>query len=108
VTSAPGDPRSTAQWRRIRKQVIALSTTCAICQLPLYPDAKPRTRWSTSVDHVRPLRMGGDPYDRANLRAVHLGCNVRSENTSRRSGRGKHGGARGGAKVPRRWSSGRW
>lgn len=67
-----------AAWRRARATAIAAARgICQLCGYPLRPDAKPRTPWSTSVDHIKPLYLGGDPYAASNLRACHLRCNVR-------------------------------
>jgi 5-methylcytosine-specific restriction endonuclease McrA len=68
---------------------------CAICGRPLDPEAPARSRWASSVDHIAPLKAmrGLDAaeqrqlaLDPANLRAVHVGCNTRRENVSRRRG----------------------
>jgi 5-methylcytosine-specific restriction endonuclease McrA len=109
-SKAGDDPRRTPQWRRVRAQIIAASRICGLCGRPLCPDAPPRTRWSTTVDHRIPLRMGGAPFDTANLRAAHLRCNVMAENRSRRGGNGRHGGPRRGQPVrqPQPWQSRQW
>jgi len=78
-----GDELRSGQWRKIRLRVIANSTQCALCGQPLVPDAAPRTRWSTSVDHIVPRSLGGPtlPHNwRTSLRAVHYGCNSRRGN----------------------------
>ena len=78
-----GDDLRSHAWRKARKRVIANATHCAICGQPLVPDAAPRTRWSTSVDHVHPRSLGGPlvPHDwRLSLQAVHYGCNSRRGN----------------------------
>lgn len=65
-----------ARWRKARANAIAAAHgICQLCGYALRPDAPPRSKWSTEVDHVRPLYQGGDPYDLANLRAVHKACN---------------------------------
>ena len=72
-------------WWRARAIVLAQATHCAICRRPLQPDAPPKSRWSSSVDHIIPVsrtkhlppdeqrRLAVDP---SNLRAVHYGCNA--------------------------------
>jgi len=68
----------TGAWRKLRARVVKNATHCALCGQPLVPDAAPRTRWSTSVDHVVPRSLGGPtlPHNwQTNLRAVHYGCN---------------------------------
>lgn len=71
------DVRGSAKWKRVRAVVLRQATHCAVCGLALVPDARPRSRWSSSVDHIVPLERGGAPFDLGNLRAVHLGCNAR-------------------------------
>ena len=101
MPSMPGDPRWTAEWKRLRAQLIARASTCAICGRWLDKDAPPRTRWRPTVDHIVPLARGGDPYDPGNLRVVHNRCNVIRENTSRRGGQS-------GLPTRRRWHSRDW
>jgi len=71
------NPRNTSRWRRLRQQLIADATACAICGHPLMHQAKPRSRWSPSADHILPLARGGNPFDPANIRITHYGCNAR-------------------------------
>ncbi len=78
--------RSSQQWKLVREQVLARSSTCHLCRGPLQPDAPPGSPWSSSVDHVVSVKrlMQIDPagwWDRAldphNLAACHLVCNQR-------------------------------
>jgi 5-methylcytosine-specific restriction endonuclease McrA len=62
------DPGRTGRpWRRIRAQVLAVSTVCWLCGKP----------GATTVDHVIPLNRGGAPLDPRNLRPAHRWCNSR-------------------------------
>src|SRR6516225_6369015 len=80
--------RSTAAWQQARAAKLRGATHCAICGWPLVPGAKPRSRWSSSVDHVRPLH--DIDLNSAEGRAlatnlawlvpVHLGCNSKRGN----------------------------
>ena len=74
------------EWERARADVIASAQVCAICGRPLNPDARPRTRWSTAVDHIVPRTAFGHLdlatqrflcLDPSNLQAVHQVCNGR-------------------------------
>ena len=76
--------RSSMEWKRVRARIIESSSVCHICGRQLYPDAPPRTRWSTEVDHVIPVKrlQELDPQnwwhlalDPSNLRASHQRCN---------------------------------
>lgn len=78
---SPG--RTGHRWRQVRSAVLAAASHCAECGLPLRPDAPPRSRWSSSVDHIVKLEHGGAPLDPRNLQAVHLGCNTAKENRQR-------------------------
>jgi 5-methylcytosine-specific restriction endonuclease McrA len=84
----PQQFRSSAIWQKARAAVLSRSSHCALCGRPLYPTAPPRSRWSSSVDHVYPLHnvdlgtaagraLATNP---AALRAVHLGCNSKRGN----------------------------
>jgi 5-methylcytosine-specific restriction endonuclease McrA len=69
--------RSEWQRRRLRPQVLAIhGDTCWLCEERIdltlrWPHSK-----SLSIDHVVPLAKGGAPYDLANLRPAHVGCNT--------------------------------
>lgn len=69
--------RDTAAWRRARTRALRGATHCAECGRELDFAAPPRSRWAPSVDHVRPLALGGEPFAQANLRVLHVGCNAR-------------------------------
>lgn len=49
------------RWRTIRAQVLAEEPVCRV------PGCG---RASTEVDHITPLKLGGDPYERANLQGM--------------------------------------
>jgi 5-methylcytosine-specific restriction endonuclease McrA len=81
----PAEFRSTAAWKRARAAIMKRSFSCGICGGPLCPNAPPRSRWSTSVDHRIPLSdidlssaegraLATNP---AFLVAAHTGCNSR-------------------------------
>jgi len=76
MTKRPGRD-ATAAWRHVRAQVLREESSCALCGGQLDPSQPRATPWATEVDHVHPLALGGDPYDRANLRAVHRWCHQR-------------------------------
>ncbi len=80
--SHPG--RSGVAWRRARQRVLSESEVCAICGLPIDPEAPPKSRWSASVDHVIPLAAMRDldpseqralALDPELLRVAHVSCN---------------------------------
>lgn len=76
----PPMPRSKGRtgrpWRRIRAQVLAESALCWLCGHPLNKTLPRDHPLAAVVDHVIPLSKGGDPLDRANLRAAHRRCNA--------------------------------
>jgi 5-methylcytosine-specific restriction endonuclease McrA len=67
----------TQAWKRLRARVLREETVCHLCGHPLDYDAPPRSTYAPAVDHLIPRAKGGDPLDRANLRAAHYGCNSR-------------------------------
>lgn len=69
------DARGSAAYKRLRAAMRAQGLPCGICGRQIDYFAKPKTRWSFSVDHIRPLSMGGNPTDPTNCRPAHLGCN---------------------------------
>jgi 5-methylcytosine-specific restriction endonuclease McrA len=86
--------RSSYSWKQACKRVLQGSSVCALCGLAIDRDARPRTRWAPSIDHVWPLRyidlntpdgirLALDP---SNLRLSHVGCNARRSNKARRAG----------------------
>jgi 5-methylcytosine-specific restriction endonuclease McrA len=73
------------EWRTVRARVLRSATICALCGRALLPDAPPRSRWSTHVDHRLPLaafrRLDAETQrrltlDPANLQATHAHCNT--------------------------------
>ncbi len=68
-------PTKTQRWRTLRAQVLANATHCALCHKPLDFNARPRSTWAPSVDHVVPLALGGSQFDPANCQPAHCGCN---------------------------------
>jgi hypothetical protein len=92
------DPRSTAEWRRLTRQLTAAATHCAACGGELRKTDPPRTRWRPSVDHVLPVADHPHlAYTVSNLRVVHVGCNSRLSNVARRGHPHRIGG------KPQRW-----
>ena len=74
----------THKWRKVRAQVLREEATCYLCGSALDFDAEPRSPRSPSVDHILSRHEGGDPYDRANLRAACYGCNSRKQHRQAR------------------------
>ena len=66
------------RWEAARLRVLdAARWRCAVCRL-----------YANECDHVRPLKLGGDPYDEANLQALCSYCHAaktRLENRRPRS-----------------------
>jgi hypothetical protein len=67
----------TAEWKRLRARIIRDAVTCGLCGRALYPELTYPHDSATVVDHIRPLRVGGDQFDETNCRAVHSLCNRR-------------------------------
>jgi 5-methylcytosine-specific restriction endonuclease McrA len=76
MSSSPGDPRWTWQWKQIRTRLIASAQVCAICGGWLDRTAPPRSRWRPSVDHIVSISRRPDlAFEPSNLRVVCTGCN---------------------------------
>ncbi len=75
--STPPGRMDNACWRQAKARVLAEEQECGLCGYPLYPGLGRYDPWATQVDHVIQLSMGGDPYARHNLRAVHGRCHSR-------------------------------
>ena len=98
MPSKPGDPRWSAEWKTLRRRLVAAATVCAVCGGLLDKHGPARSRWRPSVDHIYPVRTHPHlAFEPSNLRVVHVGCNTRRENTSRRGDGRYHGGIRRGA-----------
>jgi len=103
----PREFRNLHVWKTTRNAVLKSASHCAICGVELLFDAPPKSKWAPSVDHVTPLsRLPLDTaegraaaLDRDNLRAVHVGCNGRRGNGSRR---------RAGSPPPARFTPRDW
>ncbi len=77
-------------WRRLVALVRSEEPNCWLCGQPIDHTAKPRSRWSFSVDHIIPVDERPDLiYERSNVHAAHYGCNSSRGATY---GNQKHGG----------------
>lgn len=73
--------RRSLAWAALCRQVYSEESLCWICLAPVDFGAPPRTRWSKSVDHIKPVTS--HPHlvlVRSNLRLAHVGCNSRKSN----------------------------
>ena len=65
MSTKRGDPRGTRHYKRVRLEVLARDQwACAYCMQP-----------ATTVDHVIPIKAGGDPVAHDNLVACCTRCN---------------------------------
>lgn len=60
--------RYPGNWAKIRKQVLIEQPLCRICEL------NGRIVLAQEVDHITPLRHGGDKISRSNLQALCIPC----------------------------------
>lgn len=51
-----GWPYTTSKWRKLRLAKLSLSPVCYICE------RRGETELATVVDHIIPVRQGGDPF----------------------------------------------
>lgn len=83
---------NTHRWRQLVKHLVRPGAMCEIeeCAEPsreILFGLRPRHPLGPSLDHIIELQYGGAPFDPANLRPAHLGCNVRKSNRLRREER---------------------
>jgi len=81
------------EWEKAREQALQWAHVCAICGNSLHPDATPRSRWSSSVDHKIPRSVFRHfdletqrflCLDPSNLQVVHVKCNSRKRDRRQR------------------------
>jgi 5-methylcytosine-specific restriction protein A len=89
-TGTGPSPYTTAAWKKLRLQVLARDGH--ICQVR-GPGCTPNLAvpGRATVDHIRPLALGGAQFDPANLRAACRRCNawLGAKLGRRRQGRGR-------------------
>lgn len=83
-----GNPRQ-REWvgnnrAAIQRAVYKSSDVCWLDGEPVDWTADPRSPRAPSVDHVVPRSRGGDPFDLANCRLAHYGCNAARGNRAAR------------------------
>lgn len=71
-----------AARRRLRRDLMATTTHCALCGRPLPTRDEVRRMATTDprypvVDEIMPVCRGGDPLSRENTQLVHRACNAR-------------------------------
>ena len=93
--------RSGRPFERAKAIIKANATHCHKCGGTLCPEARWPNRWSTSIDHIIPLRMGGHPLNMNNLAAAHLHCNVKEGTNIRLRAEGK-------SKNPQSYTDDNW
>ena len=69
---------NTARWRAIRDQVRQQEPLCRLCG----------KRATHTVDHIIPIKNGGDPWDRSNLQGLCWACNKRKTGKQAKGGVG--------------------
>jgi 5-methylcytosine-specific restriction endonuclease McrA len=81
--SSKGAGRTDRAWRRVREQVLReCGGQCSLCGRALDITLDGRLPHGPSVDHIDNDRTNNAL---SNLRACHMACNTRRENTRRRT-----------------------
>ena len=62
---------NSTKWRKLRKLFVAQNPVCVHCE------QKGFTTAVAEVDHIVPIRLGGDPYDFNNLQSLCKSCHAR-------------------------------
>jgi 5-methylcytosine-specific restriction endonuclease McrA len=73
-----GDPRHTWAWQKAVARLKAETTewVCHLCRRPIDPHLPGSHPAGATADHIRPLSLGGLPYDPGNLALAHRHCNL--------------------------------
>lgn len=59
------------QWRKVRKLYVQQNPLCVHCE------ARGLTTAVQEVDHIKPLRLGGEKFDFENLQSLCKSCHAR-------------------------------
>ena len=63
------EPRyNTQRWRNVRKLILQGSPLCAECK------ARDVVKLGSVIDHIKPVRLGGDFWDLENLQTLCESC----------------------------------
>ena len=79
MTTNPRYAKGSAR-RKLRRWLKAQGLPCHLCGRPIDYDLPARDPWAFEVDEIRPVSLGGDPYDPANVAPAHRICNQRRGN----------------------------
>jgi len=71
-------------YRRLAAKLRQEGAVCHLCGLPIDPELRSPHPLSFTLDHVRPVSMGGAVVDPHNVRPAHRLCNMK-----RGTGRGR-------------------
>ncbi|SRR6266566_4777802 len=63
-------PYQKSKWEQLRDRVLSEEPICRIC----------RNASATVVDHIMPIRDGGNPYNRSNCQGLCKSCHSRKTN----------------------------
>jgi 5-methylcytosine-specific restriction endonuclease McrA len=76
------NPRRTNSTRRnkLRARVLREESICWLCGEAVDTKLQAGLPQSPEVDELLPVSLGGDPYDRANVRLAHRLCNQKRSN----------------------------
>lgn len=76
------DPRKRNRELRnaVRRKVLAVYDTCAICGRPVDKTLPQYDPMAPEVDEIIPVSRGGSPYDFDNLQLTHRYCNEKKGN----------------------------
>lgn len=66
--------RQSGHWKKQKEKVFRLSNgLCYLCGRPVVRGA--RGDLAAEIDHIVPLKLGGDPFELENLAVTHRICN---------------------------------
>lgn len=68
-------PYCTTRWKKLRDAILQETPLCVLC------GHLGRVVPATDVDHILPVKNGGEPFDRANLQPLCHSCHSRKTAT---------------------------
>lgn len=101
MTNNPRRTNSTKR-NRLRQRVLNEEKNCWLCGDAVDVGLGAGTPESPEVDEILPVSLGGNPYDRANVRLAHRLCNQKRGNKLP-SNMGHTPKPRGELKTSREW-----
>ena len=74
----------TKQWKALRLAMLRDEPTCRECRLA------GEVKLASVLDHIQPVRLGGEMWDTNNLQPLCYRCHARKSQSEKQKGRGDY------------------